>query len=246
MTTLLSQPTRTAPLALAAGLVGAALLAAAPAAEAAPKLHAPKAKVSWRAELIAPVVARKAPRRGARKAGKVSPFAKLGGDATVLLVTGAKKVKGEQWVRVLLPGRPNGRKVWILADTVRLRKNFVRVQISLKKREITVFKKGKRVMRRKVVVGKSIYPTPRGKHAISESIRTNAPRSYLGPWVLPLTAHSEKLNFFAGGDGQVALHGTNQPGLLGSAVSHGCIRLKNSDIARIAKLARPGTPVTVR
>jgi lipoprotein-anchoring transpeptidase ErfK/SrfK len=46
------------------------------------------------------------------------------------------------------------------------------------------------------------------------------------------------------GDGY-AIHGTNRPELIGRSVSHGCIRLKNEDIARLYELAPVGTPVFV-
>lgn len=228
--------------------VGAVALAAAPAADAAPttKVGAPTGKVSWSAELFAPIIGRRAPRRSARVAARISPTTALGGNRTVLLVTGAKKVRRTLWVRVLLAKRPNGRSAWVPASSVRLRRNPYRVRIDLDKRRLTVFRSGRRIMRSRVVIGTSTYPTPRGRHAVASRIRTNAAGSYLGPWVLPLTAYSEELNYFAGGNGRVAIHGTNSPGLLGGAYSHGCVRMSNRAVTRLSRLARPGTPVIVR
>ncbi len=231
-------------------LVAALSLAAVPAADAAPKkkpkIGPPTGKVSWQAELFAPVVGRRAPRRTARVAARISPTTALGGDKAVLLVTGSKRVKRKLWVRVLLAKRPNGRSAWVPASSVRLRKNPYRVTIDLQKRRLSVFKKGKRIMRKRVVIGTSTFPTPRGRHAVASRIPTNARGSYLGPWVLPLTAHSEELNYFAGGNGRVAIHGTNSPGLLGGAYSHGCIRMANAAVIKLSRVARPGTPVIVR
>jgi lipoprotein-anchoring transpeptidase ErfK/SrfK len=42
------------------------------------------------------------------------------------------------------------------------------------------------------------------------------------------------------------LHGTPEPGRIGSSESHGCVRLTNWDAARLVSLVRPGTPVTFR
>ena len=39
------------------------------------------------------------------------------------------------------------------------------------------------------------------------------------------------------------LHGTPEPGRVGHAESHGCVRLTNWDAARLAALVKPGTPV---
>jgi lipoprotein-anchoring transpeptidase ErfK/SrfK len=38
------------------------------------------------------------------------------------------------------------------------------------------------------------------------------------------------------------IHGTSHPETIGSAESHGCIRLSNWDAARLATMVRPGTP----
>jgi lipoprotein-anchoring transpeptidase ErfK/SrfK len=39
------------------------------------------------------------------------------------------------------------------------------------------------------------------------------------------------------------LHGTPEPSQIGRTESHGCVRLTNWDVLRLAKLVRPGTPV---
>jgi hypothetical protein len=46
------------------------------------------------------------------------------------------------------------------------------------------------------------------------------------------------------GDGY-AIHGTNQPQTVGRAVSHGCVRLRNEDIAKLYALVEVGTPVYI-
>lgn len=46
------------------------------------------------------------------------------------------------------------------------------------------------------------------------------------------------------GDGY-ALHGTNQPQSVGQAVSHGCVRLRNEDIATLYDKVQVGTPVYI-
>jgi hypothetical protein len=46
------------------------------------------------------------------------------------------------------------------------------------------------------------------------------------------------------GDGY-AIHGTNQPQTVGHAVSHGCVRLRNEDIAKLYAMVAVGTPVYI-
>ena len=56
---------------------------------------------------------------------------------------------------------------------------------------------------------------------------------------------SDVLFDFAGGDGQVGIHGTNDPSGLGCDVSHGCIRMSNAGIAFLVQTLPPGVPVDI-
>lgn len=47
------------------------------------------------------------------------------------------------------------------------------------------------------------------------------------------------------GGGQYAIHGTNQPQLIGDLVSHGCIRMYNADVTDLFSRVRVGTTVVV-
>ncbi len=67
-----------------------------------------------------------------------------------------------------------------------------------------------------------------------------------GPYAFGLSGHSPTLRSFAGGDAQLGLHGTDQPRLLGRSVSHGCIRIANDVVRRLAGLLPLGTPVVVQ
>ncbi|MDH3226028.1 MAG: L,D-transpeptidase [Thermoleophilia bacterium] len=230
------------PVALAAAVVGFA----ASDALAAKKLHGPNVKGAWAGELVAPTVVRAAPKNKAKRIARLSPVGPIGGDGTAMLVTGAKKTKGVQWVRLLLPERPNGKQGWVKGDSVRLVRRRTRVVINRNSHRLTLFRGRKRILATTVVLGRPGTPTPKGLHAIAENINTNAPSSFLGPRVLALTAHSETINFFRGGKGRVAIHGTNRPDLLGTRASLGCVRVNNTHILRLARLAPPGTPVLVR
>jgi len=230
------------PVVLVAALVGFA----ASDALGAKKLHGPKVGGAWAGELVAPTVVRAAPKNKAKRVGRLSPVGPIGGDGTAMLITGAKRVKGVQWVRLLMPERPNGKQGWVKADSVRLVRRRTRVVINRRTHRLTLFRGKKRILSTRVVLGRSGTPTPKGRHAIAENINTNSPSSFLGPRVLALTAHSETINFFRGGKGRVAIHGTNRPELLGTRASLGCIRVNNSAILRLSRLAPPGTPVLIR
>jgi lipoprotein-anchoring transpeptidase ErfK/SrfK len=176
----------------------------------------------------------------------LSPVGAIGGDATAMLITGSRTVRGTQWVRILLPKRPNGRQAWIRADHARIVRRRTRIEINRARRVLTLFRGRRAIVRTKVAIGRNGTPTPRGMHAVAEVVNTYSPGSYLGPRVLVLSAHSETINYFRGGRGRVAIHGTDRPQLLGTQASLGCIRVGNANILRLARLAPPGTPVRVR
>lgn len=232
--------------ALAAGPATAAPSGAAPSATAAKAPVPPTGKLAWVGRVLTPVTARSAPRRSARAKMVVQPIAPFAQGATTLLITRSVVKDDVRWVEVLLPRRPNGSRGWLPADVLSLSTTPFRISIDISERRLTLTRGGKRIFRTQIAVGKPGTPTPTGKDfAVAELVRTNQPGAFLGPIVLPLTGYSEKLNEFAGGDGRVAIHGTSLPGLIGTAASNGCMRMRNADVVRLASAARPGTPVSI-
>jgi lipoprotein-anchoring transpeptidase ErfK/SrfK len=113
---------------------------------------------------------------------------------------------------------------------------------------VDVYRAGQKVRGFAAVVGKRSTPTPHGQFAVWEKVREPDPTGFLGPWALHLTAHSNVLFSFGGGPGRVALHGRDGASLLdplGTADSHGCVRLLNRNIIWLAKVLNPGDPVLV-
>ena len=233
------------PAVVLAGLALVAWQAQAADPEAVP--GPPTKAEAWTGRVVATVTARTAPKATARKRMVLKTTAPFSGNGTVLLITRRTVVDGVPWVEVLLPTRPNGARGWIPQDVLVVSRTRVRVAIDLSERRLRVYRAGKRVMAASIAIGKPETPTPTGPDfAIAERIDTNTPGGFLGPIVLPLTGFSETLNEFAGGNGRVAIHGTSVPALIGTQASHGCMRMHNADIVRLARLATPGTPVAIR
>jgi lipoprotein-anchoring transpeptidase ErfK/SrfK len=67
-----------------------------------------------------------------------------------------------------------------------------------------------------------------------------------GPYAYPLSGYSEVLFSFGSGDGQMGIHGTNDPSSLGRSVSNGCIRMSNDAITKLARTLPVGVPVEVK
>lgn len=206
----------------------------------------PTSAEAWTARIVVPVHPRTAPRASARRLPKLTGVAPYNGNPETLLVLGATtSVRHGVWYRVLLNSRPNTASGWVPAASVRVTKTPFRVLVDLSERRLTVYRRGRVMARWTVAVGSPVNPTPIGRFAISEIVRQPRPGGFFGTYIISLTAHSEKLSDFDGGDGRVALHGTNRPDLLGRAVSHGCVRLSNAAITRVARVVPPGAPVDV-
>jgi lipoprotein-anchoring transpeptidase ErfK/SrfK len=95
------------------------------------------------------------------------------------------------------------------------------------------------------VIGKPSTPTPTGSYFVEETVELG-PHEPGGPFALALSARSDALREFDGGPGQIALHGRDGlGGTLGTAVSHGCIRLSSAGIDWLAERVRPGVPVRI-
>lgn len=71
-------------------------------------------------------------------------------------------------------------------------------------------------------------------------------RTRLRPYAFGISGHSDTLKKFAGGPGQLGLHGTDQPDKLGTDVSHGCLRLSNEVITELAETLPLGTPIEIQ
>lgn len=157
-------------------------------------------------------------------------------DSRWVLVLGARQDRdGRCWVRVRLPSRPNDAAAWVSATRVDLRPTGWRIVVSRSARALALRYAGRTVMRTRIVVGAPHTPTPRGLFSITGVWRWN-PSDFLGSYILPLTAHSPVLQEFGGGDGRIGIHGRGGASLrnpLGSAASHGCIRLSNHQIETI-------------
>jgi hypothetical protein len=198
-----------------------------------------------RAELLARTAV------SARPGGKTRQWLSPSRVGALLVLASAQDRNGRCWLQVRLPSRPNLAKGWIAADAVAVSETPWRIEVRLDQRTVTLLRSGAPVRRYRAVVGAPATPTPRGLFAVVEAYRGRG-SDFLGSWVLTLTAHSDVLRRFEGGDGRAALHGRGGASLrdpLGSAASHGCVRVSNAAITgivrRIGVAAIPGTPVEI-
>ena len=108
----------------------------------------------------------------------------------------------------------------------------------------------------RVAIGRERYPTPTGHFQVNEMVMNPdfavfdfgnptspirgrvppGPNSPLGlRWIGFASAHGWTIGF----------HGTARTELLGQAVSHGCVRMRNEDVVKLYDEIKLGTPVIV-
>jgi lipoprotein-anchoring transpeptidase ErfK/SrfK len=118
--------------------------------------------------------------------------------------------------------------------------------VRLRAHRLTVMRAGSVVRTLPIGVGRSVTPTPTGTYFITELLKQPDPAGPYGPYAFGLSAHSGELEHFGrGGDGQIGIHGTDQPQLIGTDASHGCVRLRNADIVWLTQRLPLGTPVLI-
>jgi lipoprotein-anchoring transpeptidase ErfK/SrfK len=168
------------------------------------------------------------------------------GEQTILPVIGhSTGPGGVRWLKVMLPGRPDGSTGWIAAQGTRRLVTGWHIMVDLAGRRVSIYRDGRVVRTFQAVVGKPSTPTPTGQFFVEETVQM-APGHPGGPFALALSARSNALQEFEGGPGQIALHGRiNLTGALGTAASHGCVRLDTAGIDWLAARIGPGTPTTI-
>jgi hypothetical protein len=192
-------------------------------------------------------VARAAPSAHAGRVEGVDARRPLTGSRTVLPVLGkARSPSGGSWLRVRLPGRPNGHTGWISTRRTRLASTPWHIVLKLSTRWVGVFRGGHVRRHFRAVVGSPSTPTPKGSYFIEESLALSTYEPG-GPFALATSARSNVFQEFEGGPGQIGIHGThNLSGVPGTAVSHGCIRLRTGAITWLARRIGPGVPLTIQ
>jgi len=220
----------------------AAALLVAPAA-AAPGPAAPV----WPAagELVVPqVYVRREPDRSAPVLRVLAEFRRDYRPQVLLVLGDRVAAGGARWYRLSLPGRPNGQRGWAPAEAIQLRTLAHRIVVRRGARRLEVLRlgDGRVVFRAAVAIGMPSAPTPLGRNFYVRS-RWAPPDPFYGPFALETSAYSSLTDWPGGG--VVGIHGTSLPGLIGQAVSHGCVRMRNDDVIRLRRLAPVGTPIDV-
>jgi lipoprotein-anchoring transpeptidase ErfK/SrfK len=159
------------------------------------------------------------------------------------LVARERDTANDLWFQIRVPGRPNGRRGWVSAESVRVLYSVAdaRIEIDRSRRRLRFIKGGRTVIRAPVAVGKPGAPTPLGSFYVAAEFRPG--NSFLGRWAFETSAYAALTDWPRGGI--VGLHGTSAPESVGHRASHGCLRVFNKTILRLRKRVRLGTPLEI-
>jgi lipoprotein-anchoring transpeptidase ErfK/SrfK len=171
----------------------------------------------------------------------LEPATLLGSPRVFLVETGP--VDG--WVEVSLPIRPNGSTGWVRAVALDLDVLDYAIFVDLSDRRLRLEQGEEVVLDTEVAVGSPHNPTPTGSYFVTDIVQLTDPGGPWGPFALGLSAFSDTITEFNGGDGIIGIHGTNRPASIGEPVSLGCVRVHNEIAAHLAELVKLGTPVEI-
>jgi L,D-transpeptidase ErfK/SrfK len=127
----------------------------------------------------------------------------------------------------------------------------LRLELDLSQRKVTLFRAGEVFKSYPVAVGRSGWETPTGKFKIETMYRDPV-------WINPFTGEvitggdqdnplgRRWLGFHKDGKNWAGFHGTNRVNSIGTAASHGCVRMFEKDVEELFSLVSVGTPVTVK
>ncbi len=152
------------------------------------------------------------------------------------------------WAKVQVPVRPNGTTAWVQTAFFTEEKHNYHITIDLSENLVRVFRGDEELIPKGqiAVMGRESRPTPLVRAYIDEKIPGASLSPAYGDWVLSIAAFSEALGTFGGGGmPKLALHGTNQPELMGQYVSSGCVRIPNEVVSFIADTVPVGTIVEI-
>ncbi len=182
---------------------------------------------------------------GAALVAKVHLYDADGFPEVYLLLSSQTDAAGREWVRVRIPGRPNGRTGWMLRELLAsFHRTRWRIVVNRGERRMRVYYAGRLLRMFPVGVGKPSTPTPAGHFWIDERFKLSDPSSPYWPYALGTTDYSTLPKW--PGDGVVGIHGPyGEPQRIPGDPSHGCIRMLVPDIAWLGPRVTLGTPVDI-
>ncbi len=155
-----------------------------------------------------------------------------------------RRVAGH-WLGVVSVLAGNNRLGWIPMAAVSLSRVDWELRVSLAARRLTVLDHGHVVRRYPVAIGAPASPTPAGRFAVTDRLRTADPGGPYGCCILALSAVAPHAIQGWGGGDRIAIHSTPETSTIGEPVSHGCVRLTPAEGRWLLAHIPLGTPTVI-
>lgn len=165
------------------------------------------------------------------------------GGALVYPVIAGTPENNNGWAQVRVPAGGNSTTAWVQTSQFTWGSSNTMIQISVSNHTVTIFEGNNAVFSTGAVTGKPGSRTPIAQGFVEAFVAP--PSSAYGPGVIPLGIFSTDLGSFGGALPKVALHGTNNPALMGQYASNGCIRVENSAFNAIKARVSLGSKVVI-
>ncbi len=162
-----------------------------------------------------------------------------------LLLSARWDSHGQEWIKLRIPMRPNGRTGWVKRDALGdLHVTHTLLVVDRERLTISFYTGGRLRWSAPVAVGKPSTPTPAGRFWIRERFKIEDPSSGYWPYAFGTSDYSTLTDWPGGG--VVGIHGPYyEPWAIPGRVSHGCVRLRVADDAWLATHVGLGTPLEV-
>jgi L,D-transpeptidase ErfK/SrfK len=122
--------------------------------------------------------------------------------------------------------------------------------VDLSDRRVSVYQQNTLKTSYPIAVGQAGWETPTGNFQVFQMVKNPSWRHPISKEVIPPGPDNPLGKFWVGfwADDKmlIGFHGTDQEAVIGEAVSHGCLRMKNADIAALYRQVSIGTVVEVR
>ena len=145
------------------------------------------------------------------------------------------------------PAKTPGAKT--TAATTNTKTMATKLVLNLKERRVYAYNEDKVLMSYPVAIGKKGWETPTGNFKVIQMIKDPV---WQNPWNGKIVPASPKgpigerwIGFWSDGKNTIGLHGTPTLKSLGTAASHGCVRMRNEDVKVLFEVVTPGLPVVV-
>ncbi|MCW2920578.1 MAG: ErfK/YbiS/YcfS/YnhG family protein [Thermoleophilia bacterium] len=173
--------------------------------------------------------------------GKLRFMTEDGFPEVYVVLESRRDVSDQVWLKIRIPGRPNGRVGWVRDSKLGALQNVDTFLHIRRGRDARLYRGERVIWQAPVGTGAATTPTPAGHFWIREKFRGTG--GIYGPWVFGTAAYSVLSEWPRGG--VIGIHGTDQPGLLPGRPSHGCIRVRNAQITQLYRLMPVGTPLLI-